>query len=287
MANKLFVCTYNDQEAFNISKQKGVLGFSTKNSGTVGTLGRLRKGYLVLLRDSRIKDGLGFFGLLEVLDTVYEADETFPLIWQQEIQQERVVFKHRVPVEFIKNISSVIPKDKILSLDWQRRQPPFTKYDWTGYSRLFAGNILEDEQTNALFSLLNLELFPEFTPRASDIEINLPEKILTYEYRVLRDTNLARQIKEIHNFVCQICGVDPIKLPNGNLYAEAHHLKPLGKHRGPDISSNIICVCPTCHVKLDYGVIEVDKSRLQIYSTHDIWSEFIDYHNMIIHKAVT
>jgi predicted restriction endonuclease len=41
-----------------------------------------------------------------------------------------------------------------------------------------------------------------------------------------------------------VCG-ETIPLADGLRYAEAHHIQPFGApHNGPDISENVICLCP-------------------------------------------
>ena len=80
------------------------------------------------------------------------------------------------------------------------------------------------------------------------------------------------------------CDTEPIQLPNGKFYAEAHHLIPLGKHGGLDVEENIICVCPNCHVKLDYGVIAIEFGKLQTVPTHLVGDEFVKYHNREIYN---
>jgi|SRR5581483_7982162 len=123
------------------------------------------------------------------------------------------------------------------------------------------------------------------TPQAADLN-EPPETIRTLcaTYRILRDTQLARRIKLLHKNTCQICGC-AILLPKGQTYAEAHHIKPLGKpHNGPDVAENIICVCPNHHVELDYGAIRLDQTKLRIQPGHRIGDEYIDYHNEFIFK---
>jgi len=121
------------------------------------------------------------------------------------------------------------------------------------------------------------------TPQAKDFdEPAQPERVLTNTYRVLRDTKLARQIKYWYGNKCQICG-HSIDLQNGNFYAEAHHIQPLGSpHNGLDVAENIICVCPNHHVQLDYGVMRLEKSRLKMHPNHSISDKYIDYHNLQI-----
>lgn len=116
------------------------------------------------------------------------------------------------------------------------------------------------------------------TPLASDInEPKETERHLVTTYRVLRDTALARRIKADQNYECQICQ-GRILLGDGTPYAEAHHVKPLGNpHNGPDDPSNIVCVCPNCHVKLDYGAMKIVQGLFA-----NVHSDFIDYHNTVI-----
>jgi 5-methylcytosine-specific restriction protein A len=110
------------------------------------------------------------------------------------------------------------------------------------------------------------------------------ERILTQAYRIIRDTEIARRVKAIHSYHCQICGV-AIDLGNGELYAESHHIKPLGSnHGGPDVIENILCVCPTCHVLLDYGAIPIVIESLRVAQGHLVSQEYIQYHNTQIYK---
>lgn len=121
------------------------------------------------------------------------------------------------------------------------------------------------------------------TPRASDIESPLTsDRVLTETYRILRDTELARKIKAIHKNLCQVCR-SGVTLKNGETYAEAHHIRPLGQpHDGPDRAANIIVLCPNHHVMFDYGAIPLEPERLHVVQGHVIGAEFVDYHNKVI-----
>lgn len=113
------------------------------------------------------------------------------------------------------------------------------------------------------------------TPKASDID-EPPEstRIETTIYRILRDTALSREVKIAQQFKCQLCA-KTIQLTDGSFYAEAHHVKPLGRpFNGPDTKDNILCVCPTCHVLLDYKAIKLDQSQVP-----NVRSEYVNYHN--------
>lgn len=126
-----------------------------------------------------------------------------------------------------------------------------------------------------------LRSFVADTPHAADLPIGnpLPQHEQTQTYRLLRDTNLARKIKLLHRNCCQICDL-AIELSNGNTYAEAHHIKPLGApHHGPDVPSNILVLCPNHHVMCDYGAISLQLNSLRMNQGHLIDAEFITYHN--------
>jgi len=133
-----------------------------------------------------------------------------------------------------------------------------------------------------------LRSFEKSTPLASDIDgtgNKEPQRQHQEIYRILRDTALARQIKLLHKNKCQICG-ESISLPNGEFYSEAHHIQPLGNpHKGPDTPDNIIILCPNHHVMLDYGVIPIDLSQVNLHQKHKIGHTFIAYHNEVIMKS--
>ncbi|MBO4273428.1 HNH endonuclease [Microbispora triticiradicis] len=81
-----------------------------------------------------------------------------------------------------------------------------------------------------------------------------PRRRQSTTMRVIRDSALAQQIKDLHRHHCQICGVR-LRLPNGS-YAEGAHIRPIGQpHNGPDEPGNILCLCPNDHVLFDRGAL--------------------------------
>lgn len=120
-------------------------------------------------------------------------------------------------------------------------------------------------------------LTPVLTPSASDLKEGPALRVQTTTYRILRDTELARRVKELHKSNCQICG-KTIQLRDGTNYAEAHHIQPLGED-GPDVIGNIICVCPNHHAELDYRVAPLSLAELKTVPDHAIDPKFVDYHN--------
>ena len=108
---------------------------------------------------------------------------------------------------------------------------------------------------------------------------NKPKREMCSVSRIVRDTGLARTVKRMHQFKCQICG-DRIDLPNGEFYAEAHHIHPLGRpHNGDDLIENILCVCPNHHAALDHLAIRLSASKLRSVKNHKIAAKNIRHHN--------
>ena len=124
---------------------------------------------------------------------------------------------------------------------------------------------------------------PPLPPPASDLADVPADRAETVIYRIIRDTTLARRVKAMHGFECQICGLS-IELPGGSRYAEAHHIQPLGKpHDGPDVLENILCVCPNHHAELDYGVLKLRLDLIRQREVHAPAAQYVDYHNLVIH----
>lgn len=148
--------------------------------------------------------------------------------------------------------------------EWWRSQVIAAKsYDWGPY--LTSSKPEESEE-------------PPLSPQAVDLHVPPDREDITVS-RIIRDTRAARRVKQLHRFECQICG-KYLELPDGSRYAEAHHVRPLGKpHNGPDVSENIMCLCPNHHVEMDYGVLTLDLTRLRQAEGHRLGSDFIAYHN--------
>ena len=103
--------------------------------------------------------------------------------------------------------------------------------------------------------------------------------------RIVRDSKIAKKVKSIHNYSCQVCG---LAIDTGvGLYAEAAHIQPLGQpHCGPDIEENILCLCPNHHVMFDNGVFTIAddltligiKGVFRTNKKHKVGVNFIAYH---------
>jgi putative restriction endonuclease len=138
--------------------------------------------------------------------------------------------------------------------------------------------------------------------RQSGQEIELPQSILDEDSaddaparrteatvnRLVRDRRLAQKIKDLYQYRCQVCG-ERIEVDGGH-YAEAAHIKPLGRpHDGPDTLENLLCLCPNHHVAFDNGglffsddlSVNGDDKMLSLSRGHKPSAEFIAYHRSI------
>jgi hypothetical protein len=72
--------------------------------------------------------------------------------------------------------------------------------------------------------------------------------------QIVRNRKIANLIKEKSNYICSICGREPFVQKNGQPYAEADHIVPIGTEtKGPDTAKNLRCVCAQCHAVITYG----------------------------------
>jgi putative restriction endonuclease len=103
--------------------------------------------------------------------------------------------------------------------------------------------------------------------------------------RIVRDTEIGREVKSLYDYSCQVCGKQ-LECPAG-FYAEAAHIKGLGKpHNGPDTLDNLLCLCPNHHVLFDKGGFAIADNfdlvgipgKLNVDKKHKINQEYIRYH---------
>lgn len=139
---------------------------------------------------------------------------------------------------------------------------------------------------------------PDSEEQVEDYE--QPERTETTTSRIIRNTDIVKELKDTYDHECQVCGISRQKR-NGDGYAEGHHLKPLGDpHNGPDIKENILILCPNHHADFDYGRIavnpdtneiahayegSVDGATLTIASEDSIDKELLRYHNQEISEV--
>lgn len=116
------------------------------------------------------------------------------------------------------------------------------------------------------------------SPAADVPTEKIPKRLRKEVSRLVRDTRVTAEIKELYGWTCQLCG-KRLRLSRGKYYAEGHHLKPLGRQgNGPDIKGNVVCVCPNCHALLDYHAVRIRPTTLKL-QRHRLGRKYIDFHN--------
>lgn len=115
-----------------------------------------------------------------------------------------------------------------------------------------------------------------------------------------RNQSLSKQLKQLYSNTCQICQ-ERVQIGFDEYMSESHHIQPVGgNHKGPDIATNIIILCPNHHVMFDRGAITIDLHRkivihscesnpihgVTITLKHEINEAFINYHNRYIFKGM-
>lgn len=104
-----------------------------------------------------------------------------------------------------------------------------------------------------------------------------------------RDSDVAEYVKRLFKHACQICGLQ-LAGRTGPI-AHGAHIRGLGSpHNGPDIPSNILCLCPYHHRLFDAGGIYIDDNfqvldikgellgPLILNKEHPIDLEYVRYH---------
>lgn len=99
-------------------------------------------------------------------------------------------------------------------------------------------------------------LLPHDEPADANPKPGDVRKVLATHYRLVRDAGVPSRVKALYDHQCQICGIR-ISLVTG-AYSEGAHIVPLGGGaEGPDIDSNVLCLCPNHHVMLDHGALYI------------------------------
>jgi 5-methylcytosine-specific restriction endonuclease McrA len=78
---------------------------------------------------------------------------------------------------------------------------------------------------------------------------SVPTQMQVTSHRYVRDPSVVAWILEHSGGVCEACGTPGYETDDGTLFLEVHHVVPLSES-GPDIITNAIAVCETCHGKL-------------------------------------
>ncbi len=105
---------------------------------------------------------------------------------------------------------------------------------------------------------------------------------------IVRSPEVAQFVKGVHKDTCQMCDVRLVVKGRG--FSQGAHIRALGGvQSGPDITENVLCLCPNCHTLFDMGAILVEADRsltyngekignLRLDNRHEVGDEFLEYH---------
>lgn len=84
-----------------------------------------------------------------------------------------------------------------------------------------------------------------------------PEKIKTLVTEYKRDPNVIVKVLKRANGICEMCKEEApfIRKSDESPYLEVHHIEPLSEE-GADTVNNAVALCPNCHAKVHYGILE-------------------------------
>ena len=147
------------------------------------------------------------------------------------------------------------------------------------------------------FDIVRFKLISEESPfdPLGSVSKNASQRVEYISTRIVRDTKLAKKVKEMYGYCCQVCGIQ-IDLPSGNKYAEGAHIRPLGMpHNGPDAIENLLCLCPNHHLMFDKYCYSINPKTLEIEGlsgllivdgAHKIDRNHLQYHydNYLAHE---
>lgn len=130
-----------------------------------------------------------------------------------------------------------------------------------------SGEINSKSQSESKRSPQSSSEGPSVDPEEQANDLKPPKKEYTVS-RTVRNTKIAKEVKEYHDHRCQVCGERRHR--NGSGYSEAHHIHPLGDSPpGPDERDNILVLCPNHHADFDFGMLQVNPETLKITHEYD------------------
>lgn len=120
-----------------------------------------------------------------------------------------------------------------------------------------------------------LRVMPRSESQVFPLHSNRPEGHApsggTETSRSQNSENVVRKLKQWYQDSCQICATTLFLPPPRHRYSEAAHIRAR-EHGGPDLTENMLCLCPNCHVLFDagayvltddLGVVDTVTGRLQ------------------------
>ena len=160
----------------------------------------------------------------------------------------------------VQNRDLNIPVRVVRGADPSNPYAPSSGYRYDGLYNVIGFSPAEGRDGFRIFHYHLIRRPSQITPAWGELPtpIGSPGRTARLVSTIDRDPALAEAVKELHGYRCQISGTR-IDTPSGP-YAEAAHIRPLGRpHDGPDALSNLLCLCPNDHIRLDRGVLVITE----------------------------
>ncbi|MEU9503478.1 YDG/SRA domain-containing protein [Streptomyces sp. NPDC048196] len=147
-----------------------------------------------------------------------------------------------------------------------KRQKATGGYEYCGLFRVAESWTTIGKEGFRICQFRLLKLAPGESPKPQPVapdgekKTDLEEQFrrtVAYE-RLIRDSAVVREVKQMYDNTCQVCGLRLVVSPEGEAISEAAHIQALGKpHHGPDTVDNVLCLCPNCHALFDRGALQL------------------------------
>ncbi|MET0570753.1 MAG: YDG/SRA domain-containing protein [Pedobacter agri] len=194
----------------------------------------------------------------------------------------------------VKSMNDALPVRVIRGYKHNSEMTPKTGYSYGGlYSVVEAWQ--EVGKSGFIICRFRLLYSDDDTARSKNQKIELDyssresSRKETTILRIIRESKIVRDIKNIYNYQCQICNTI-LEVKSGR-YAEGAHIKSLGKpHNGEDNTNNLLCLCPNHHILFDKGsfaiqdnfqLVGCEQGYLNVHEDHRIDFENLKYHRSI------
>lgn len=125
----------------------------------------------------------------------------------------------------------------------------------------------QDWINNVLLKNVPLDSYNQYLSALPDKK---KEVLVENQTRYYSDVTVKQSLKDLYDFRCQVCGAVILKTGWNSsldrksswdfLSADVHHILPLSK-KGPDLKSNMMCLCPTCHRKFHTGEYRLTRKK--------------------------
>lgn len=156
------------------------------------------------------------------------------------------------------NEYSNLKKDNRNNVDSSNLEKKKTDIEELVQSESDFDTLVEPYSTENDINIIDLEDF-----EMGNNKNNLETKVTIQ--RLVRDSNIAKQLKEHYECRCQLCNYR-LRKSNGNYMAECHHIQPYNKiHQGDDTTKNLIVLCPNCHTQFDDLYFAINPDTLLVH----------------------